>query len=668
LLTFDKPHCSLLAAQLLEFSTAPKNQRYMKILSTDYPCFTKPFCKWLICFTLLLMPQFQTHAQGKMYGMTFGGGTSDFGVLFEFDLATNTYTKKFDFDGVNGGWPQGGFAAGNNGKLYGMTRIGGDFSAGVLFEYDPATSAFTKKFDFDGPNGASPKGGSPVLGSNGKFYGTTTEGGSFSAGVLFEYDPVTNTYTKKFDFNSTDGVYPLGSLSLSSNGKFYGTTSEGGTFNSGVLFEYDPTTNTYTKKLDLGPLSISNPKSTLVSGNNGKLYGLSYSGGSGLNGGQGVLFEYDPTTNGLTIKFDFGGVINGTYPEGSLALASNGKFYGMTSLGGTLGNGVLFEYDPATSTFTKKLDFNGIVGTANGSRPFESLALAGNGKFYGMTSMGGTSNFGVMFEYDPIANVYVKKIDFTGAANGRRPLGDLLFVKPSQTITFAPLTDKTFGDAAFSLTASSSSSLPVSFSTSTPTKVTVSGSQVSLIGAGRANIIASQAGNANFNAATSVDRSFCVKPAKPTVTLSNSNTESPTLTSSATSGNQWFLNGAAISGATNATYNATAAGVYKVQVKVDDCVSEFSLDQALVVTGDLTPSLATSFNAYPNPAENYLFVDGVSNQAVSKVTNQVGAPQAIRQEIKEGQLMIYTGELAAGFYVLQVQQQQQLRVIKFIKL
>jgi uncharacterized repeat protein (TIGR03803 family) len=636
----------------------------MKDLTTGYS-YSKPFDKWLICFALLLMAQFQIHAQGKMYGMTFGGGTSDFGVLFEFDLATNTYSKKFDFDGVNGGWPQASFAAGINGKLYGMTNIGGVSNLGVLFEYDPANSSYIKKLDFDGANGSSPLG-NLTLATNGKFYGMTRMGGVSDLGVLFEYDPATNTSTKKLDFDGTNGSSPQGSLIMGTNGKFYGMTRLGGASDFGVLFEYDPATNTYTKKLDFtGAANGSYPNSSLALGSGGKFYGLTSTGGGGLTGGQGVLFEYDPVANNLTVKFDFGGVINGTFPEGSLALASNGKLYGMTSQGGTFGNGVLFEYDPATSTLTKKLDFN---GTANGRRPFEGLTLAPNGKFYGMTSQGGTSNLGVMFEYDPIANVYVKKIDFTGAANGRRPLGDLLFVKPSQTITFAPLNDKTFGDAAFALTASSSSSLPVSFSTSTPTKVTVSGSQVSLIGAGRANIIASQEGNANFNAATSVDRSFCIKPAKPTVTLSNSNTESPTLTSSATSGNQWFLNGNPISGATNATYNATAAGVYKVQVQVDDCVSEFSLDQALIVTGDLTPSPTISFNAYPNPAENYLFVDGVSNQAVSKVTNQVGASQAIRQEIKEGQLMIYTGELAAGLYVLRIQEKQQLHVIKFIKL
>ncbi|MFM7487573.1 MAG: hypothetical protein ACKO13_11725, partial [Cytophagales bacterium] len=45
-----------------------------------------------------------------------------------------------------------------------------------------------------------------------------------------------------------------------------------------------------------------------------------------------------------------------------------------------------------------------------------------------------------------------------------------------------------------------------------------------------------------------------------------------------------------------------AAGVYKVQVVIDDCASEFSLDTPLVVMGDL-PSNANAIGVYPNPIE-----------------------------------------------------------------
>ena len=182
-------------------------------------------------------------------------------------------------------------------------------------------------------------------------------------------------------------------------------TTSGGTSNFGVLFEYDPATGVYTKKLDFdGAANGRYPYGSLAPGGSGKLYGMTYSGGTSYFG---VLFEYDPATGVYTKKHDFEGAANGRYPRGSLALGGNGKLYGMTNQGGTFYSGVLFEYDPATGGYTKKLDFD---GAANGSYPFSSLAASGNGKLYGMTISGGTSNSGVLFEYYPATGVYTKKI------------------------------------------------------------------------------------------------------------------------------------------------------------------------------------------------------------------------------------------------------------------
>jgi methionine-rich copper-binding protein CopC len=92
--------------------------------------------------------------------------------------------------------------------------------------------------------------------------------------------------------------------------------------------------------------------------------------------------------------------------------------------------------------------------------------------------------------------------------------------KQNQTITFNELTAKTFGNAAFDLSASASSGLPVSFEVvSGP--ATVSGTQVTLTGAGLVTIRANQAGNDAFNAASSVERSFNVNKAQLTVTADN---------------------------------------------------------------------------------------------------------------------------------------------------
>jgi chitinase len=87
----------------------------------------------------------------------------------------------------------------------------------------------------------------------------------------------------------------------------------------------------------------------------------------------------------------------------------------------------------------------------------------------------------------------------------------------AQTITFAALGGKTWGDPDFTVAATASSGLPVSFSASGT--CTVSGTTVHLTGAGSCTITASQAGNATYSPATPVARSFTVSKADQTITF-----------------------------------------------------------------------------------------------------------------------------------------------------
>jgi len=91
-----------------------------------------------------------------------------------------------------------------------------------------------------------------------------------------------------------------------------------------------------------------------------------------------------------------------------------------------------------------------------------------------------------------------------------------------QTITFASLSDRTYGIAPFALSATASSGLDVVFSvTSGP--ASLDGTTLTLTGAGEVTIQASQPGNANWNAATPVSRTFQVLPKDlvPAITIAN---------------------------------------------------------------------------------------------------------------------------------------------------
>ena len=127
-----------------------------------------------------------------------------------------------------------------------------------------------------------------------KFYGRTHAGGSNGDGVIFEWDPSTNVYTKKYDLGAGDPGFAASDLLTLKDGKFYGVIyglgeqDRTGSFGyGGELFEWDPSTNVYTKKIDLDSVfGQQNNRDLTLSGS--KLYGIS---------GFGSIFEWDPVTN-----------------------------------------------------------------------------------------------------------------------------------------------------------------------------------------------------------------------------------------------------------------------------------------------------------------------------------------------------------------------------------
>ncbi len=92
--------------------------------------------------------------------------------------------------------------------------------------------------------------------------------------------------------------------------------------------------------------------------------------------------------------------------------------------------------------------------------------------------------------------------------------------KFAQVINFSELPDKTYGDADYTLSATSSSGLPVTFTSSNSTVVSVTGSTASVNNAGETLIYASQVGDATY-ASVTFERHQMVTKAEATVSLSN---------------------------------------------------------------------------------------------------------------------------------------------------
>ncbi len=353
-------------------------------------------------------------SNGKLYGMTSEGGVNALGVFFEFDPITKQYLKILDFTGLpNGSLPQSSLMQASNGLIYGLTVKGGANNKGVIFEYNIVSGAFSKKHDFVYLSGAEPYS-KLIQAYNGKLYGLTRTGGANGKGVLFEYNIINNTYSKKIDFDGiSKGEAPFGTLLEASNGKLYGLTSNGGTNSAGVLFEYNITTDTFTKRHDFSNSTTGSiPLGKLVQAANSKMYGVTSVGGTN---NKGVLFEYNTSNHSISAKINFG-VNNISYnPYGGLCITSNNHIFGITKYGGHACHGVLFEYNPLSGTFYDRIDLNESKDPFN---PWGNLIQASNGKLYGTTYSGGINACGGLFEFDPVSYQFSKKIDFDYTQTG----------------------------------------------------------------------------------------------------------------------------------------------------------------------------------------------------------------------------------------------------------
>ena len=362
---------------------------------------------------------------GKYYGTTTDGGANNKGAIFEFDPAANngsgSITLNASFDGSNGRNPVDGLISAGNGKYYGTATKGGANNLGAIFEFDPAANngagSITLKASFDGNNGRLEETNSSRLTAvgNGKFFGTTPFGGTSNNGTIYEFDPAANngagSIRLKHSFSRFDGSRPIGGLTAIGNGKYYGTTSGGGPSGStgGVIFEFDPAANNGSGSITLKGsypfTSVRAIDSILTAAGDGKFYGTTRFRGDNcdqLGNGCGTVFEFNPAGNGgvgtVTLKGKFQGASNGSFPNG-LTAVGNGKFLGTTILGGSTNRGTVFEFDPAGNNGVGSISLKASFDR-RARFPFAVLTAGCNGRYYGSTTFG-VDNSGAIYEFNP---------------------------------------------------------------------------------------------------------------------------------------------------------------------------------------------------------------------------------------------------------------------------
>jgi len=239
------------------------------------------------------------------------------------------------------------------------------------------------------------------------------------------------------------------------------------------------------------------------------------------------------------------------------------------------------------------------------------------------------------------------------------------FTKVSQEIVMDDLAEKKLGDLPFQIPASATSGLPVSITAGD--ELTLVDNHATIVSPGTVTLVIRQDGDALFNAAEPLAHTFCIIPARPSITVSGSHTGEPILTSSADQGNQWFHDDIEIGDATGKTYTPGESSTYNVRVTVDGCTSEFSADEVIIITG--IEGAEANVALYPNPAQDHVKIQapGSGGKVQVDIVDVQGRPiegfEIISNDPIEHSLQGYR----PGVYLIKIASSRGTSYYKFVK-
>jgi uncharacterized repeat protein (TIGR03803 family) len=198
-------------------------------------------------------------ASGNLYGTgDLASEDGEYGGVWELHNQAVLPLVIFDLTRYNGARPRGSLVFDAAGNLYGTASKGGlpdctldTLGCGVVFDLSPgahSTSPWSEKvlhnFTGNGGDGAFPYA-NLTFDAAGNLYGTTSGGGAYGYGTVFELGPNRIGGWKyrilhSFNNDGVDGITPTGGLILDDSGNLYGTTSGGGTYGDGTVFRIKP--------------------------------------------------------------------------------------------------------------------------------------------------------------------------------------------------------------------------------------------------------------------------------------------------------------------------------------------------------------------------------------------------------------------------------------------
>ncbi len=360
---------------------------------------------------------------GALYGTTGSGAVNGpeclggCGTVFKLShrgqgwLLSTLYSFQ---GGADGATPDAPVAFGSDGEIYGTTYYGagtgcGGNGCGIAYRLRPPQATCrssacpwteTNLHSFTGgSDGGHPAFGPLIFDRTGNIYGTTAWGGDHNYyGNVFELESIGGNWVEYVLYGFTggyDGGSSWSGVISDSQGNLYGTTSEGGIFGYGTIFQLSPTQNGWTETV-LHSFNNSDgyrPMGPVIMDSLGNLYGTTEYGGRANHGTAWELSSANGSWT-LTTLYEFA---DGGEPAAGVTLTPDGTLYGTTTQGGAQGAGNVFKLAPSQGgwTYTSLHDFSG----SDGFWPYSRVTLDAAGNLYGTTEMGGQTHGGICGDY-----------------------------------------------------------------------------------------------------------------------------------------------------------------------------------------------------------------------------------------------------------------------------
>jgi len=369
------------------------------------------------------------------------------------------------------------------------------------------------------------------------------------AAPVFTIQPVSQTVTvgDSVTFTVAASGYPAPSFQWQRNGaNLDGATSATLTLNHVTTTAAAAYTAVATNKIssvtsDPATLTVNPAAATVTLGNLNSVY-------------DGAPKPATATTSpaGLTVNL--------TYDGSSIAPANAGSY----AVAATVVDANYTGSASGTLTIAKAdqtISFDPISGVTYGDAPFAVNATAGSGLAVTFGIVSGPATISGNTVTITGAGAVVVRASQPGDANHNPALDvdqTITVGKANQAIAFAALGDKTYGNAPFTVNATASSGLPVTFSVASGA-AGISGHIVTLTGAGGVLLRAAQAGDANYNPAATVDQAFAVAKAALTATAQNATRVYGMANPALTMVYGGFVNGDSAAGLATQPTTATAA-------------------------------------------------------------------------------------------------------------